>query len=112
MTEQEGMPVTISGIMGLATDADDDVEGPSFIRSLEDADAITDPVFAFYYQSEYSEISTGTNSYLDVGVIDNSRMSNVADLVKIPILEDDSRWSNYVTGIKFGATDDDAWGFD
>ena len=111
MTEQEGMPVTISGIMGLATDADDEEE-PNFIKSLREVDAITDPVFAFYYQSEYSEISTGTNSYLDVGVIENSRMSNVADLVKIPILEDDSHWSNYVTGIKFGATDDDAWGFE
>ena len=111
---QEGLPVTIGGIMGLGPGADDDDDGPSFIKALKAADAISDPVFAFYLQGDNVEIATGTNSYLDVGVIQNSRMSNVADLVTIPILEDEdnTRWSSYVTGIKFGATDEDAWAFE
>ena len=88
----------------MATDADNRY-GPNYIKSLYSAGAITDPVFAFFFNSERFG-----SSYLDIGVIDQSRMSNVDDLVTLPVVEEDFWWSNYVTGIKFGDDAEEEWG--
>ena len=47
ITDQEGIPNQISGVIGLSTGANPD-HGPNFIKSLYAVDAITQPVFGFY----------------------------------------------------------------
>ena len=47
ITEQEGIPNQISGVIGLSTGANPD-HGPNFIKSLHAVGAISRPAFAFY----------------------------------------------------------------
>ena len=61
-------------------------------------------MFAFYLRSH----AASGDSFLDIGVIDNTRMSSVADIVNLPVL-DNYHWTNCVTGIKFGDDSEHAW---
>ena len=47
ITDQQGIPNQISGVIGLSTGANPD-HGPNFIKSLYAVDAISQPVFGFY----------------------------------------------------------------
>ena len=102
ITQQIGFPISISGVIGLSTGA---TGGPSLIKSLYDSGAISDPIFAFTFRSQ----SQGGNSYLDIGVMKTSRMSNPSDMVTVNTISGDSYWSNYVTGIKFGSDVAEEW---
>ena len=61
-TRQQGLPQEISGIIGLATDADRFI-GPNVIKILRNSGAIDDIVFAFYLRSH---LDTGS-SFIDIG---------------------------------------------
>lgn len=105
-TEQVGLPTSIGGIIGLGTDADDQY-GPNYIKSLHTSGALTDQVFAFYFNSD-----AFGSSFIDIGVIDESHMSDSNDLVTLNVVEEDFWWSNYVTGIKFGDDSNEEWGLE
>ena len=106
-TRQQGLPQEISGIIGLATDADRFI-GPNVIKILRNSGAIEDIIFAFYLRSH---LDTGS-SFIDIGQILNDRMSSPSDLIEISILNEDYFWSNTVKGIKFGSDDTDEWGME
>ena len=85
-------------MIGLSTGANPD-HGPNFIKSLHAVGAISRPVFAFYLRSPDED----GQSFLDVGQIEETHMSNVDDQVSIDVIrKSDKNWSAYVTGMRFG----------
>ena len=63
MTSQSGLPNTISGVSGLATDSDS-IWGPNLIKSLVSSLVISEATFAFYLTDMI------TYSYFDIGAVD------------------------------------------
>lgn len=104
MMSQSGMPSNIAAISGLATDSLGN--GPNLIKSMKTSGIITNSVFSFYLEG------MTTTSYLDIGIIDNTAMKDSSNLYMIPILTNNYWWAANVEGIRFGATDADAWGLD
>ena len=62
ITDQQGIPNQISGVIGMSTGANPD-HGPNFIKSLYAVGAISRPVFGFYLKGKDED----GNSYLDIG---------------------------------------------
>ena len=39
-------------------------------------------------------------------------MSDPGDIVEIPVIENEKKWTNYVTGFRFGRSLTETWGID
>ena len=84
----------IDGIAGMSTGLSDWSEGPRFIEELYSAGKINEPVFAFYLAG------TEEQSYLDVGVIQESAMRNPDEMVWIDVENESFWWEASISGIK------------
>lgn len=97
------MPSYVTAISGLATDSDEN-RGPNLVKRMRDAGVITDAVFAFYFELKANQ------SYLDIGYIDNSAMLDPTNLFMIDIITDNYWWAQSITGVRFGDSEEDAYG--
>ncbi len=53
--------------------------------------------FAFYLQDWQKGIS-----FLDIGIFDETKMSDPSEMVELSVVENDPWWTNYVTGFRIG----------
>lgn len=98
VTWQSGFPNYAGGIAGLATDSDDKW-GPNLIKSFKNAGIIDNAYFCFFL------MSSGTDSYIDVGYIRDDAMRDPTNLQMISILSGNYWWAQKVTAIRFGDED-------
>ena len=57
---------------------------PNLVKELRESGVISEARFAFYLQNWQGGVS-----YLDIGLFDEGKMSDPADMVELPVLGDE-----------------------
>ena len=83
------------GILGLTTQYNQFVTGPSLVWQMYEQSIIEEPVFAFYLAGPYED------SYFDAGVIQESAMKDPSKLIELDVINDNAWWMNYLRGVAF-----------
>ena len=109
--EQEGLRDPVDGVLGLSRNkpfflsrGQGTNRGPSYLMAMENSNLISERSFSF------SMSPFGSDSHLDFGAPQNSRMRDPSELTWIS-LNDDYFWSAHCQGFALGSPDNSwAWG--